>query len=194
MRSRGTRDADDTPSAGAAARTTIYAGAVLRRTLPLTLLLVALLAGCGGGEDGPQTKEGFIVAADSVCRDLAGDLAQAGAANPQTPEQVAEANNVLADLYGRLVEGIGKVRLPDAGAPRRQAQAFVASVRTADPLVEQLRAVSKDFVTAASSKDRQATAAAGNEVRSALDAFRAARASSDRLAIGYGMSFCGNLG
>jgi hypothetical protein len=191
----GTHDADDTPSAGAAAPTTIYAGAVLRRALPLTLLLVALLAGCGGGDDtGPQTKEGFILAADGACQDLAGDLAEAGAANPQTPEQVAEANNVLADLYGRLVEGLGEVRLPDAGTPRRQAQAFVTSVRTADPLVERLRTASKDFVTAASSKDRQATAIAGNEVRRALDAFRAARANSDRLAIGYGMNVCGNLG
>jgi ribosomal protein S20 len=86
------------------------------------------------------------------------------------------------------------VRLPDTGAPRRQAQAFVASIRTADPLVERLRTASKDFVTAAQSKDRQATAVAGNEVRSALDAFRAARANSDRLAIGYGMNLCGNLG
>src|SRR3954451_5347217 len=152
------------------------------------MALIALLAGCGGSEDtGLQTKEGFIVAADGVCQDLASDLAAAGSANPLTPQQVAEANNVLADLYGKLVEGLAKVRLPDTGAPRRQAHAFVASVRTADPLVERLGRASKDFVTAAKTKDRQATAVAGNEVRSALAAFRAARANSDRLAIGYGM-------
>jgi hypothetical protein len=191
----GTHDAGAAPSPGAAAAATIYAGAVLRRTLPLALALIALLAGCGGSEDkGPQTKEGFIVAADGVCQNLASDLAAAGSANPQTPQQVAEANTVLADLYGRLVDGLVKVRLPESGAPRRQAQAFVASVRTADPLVERLRTVSQDFVAAAETKDRQATATAGNEVRSALDAFRAARANSDRLAIGYGMNLCGNLG
>jgi hypothetical protein len=195
VRVPATHDAGDAPAPGAAAAATIYAGAVLRRTLPLALLLIALLVGCGGSEDtGPQTKEGFIAAADGVCQDLAGDLAAAGSANPLTPQQVAEANDVLADLYGKLVAGLVKVRLPETGAPRRQAQAFVASVRTADPLVERLRTASKDFVTAAKTKDRQATAVAGNEVRSALDAFRAARANSDRLAIGYGMNFCGNLG
>lgn len=191
----GTHDGDGAPSPGAAAAATIYAGAVLRRTLPLAVLLIVLLAGCGGAEDtGPQTKEGFILAADEVCQNLAGDLAAAGSANPQTPQQIADANNVLADLYGKLVAGLAKVRLPDTGAPRRQAQAFVASIRTADPLVERLRTASKDFVTAAQSNDRQATATAGNAVRSALDAFRAARANSDRLAIGYGLNLCGNLG
>jgi phage tail protein X len=195
VRVPGTHDAGDAPAPGAIAAATIYAGAVLRRTLPLALALIALLAGCGGSEDtGPQTKEGFILAADGVCQNLSSDLAAAGSTNPQTPQQVADANNVLADLYGKLVEGLVKVRLPDTGAPRRQAQAFVASVRTADPPVERLRTASKDFVTAAKTKDRQATATAGNEVRSALDAFRAARANSDRLAIGYGMNVCGNLG
>jgi hypothetical protein len=167
---------------------------VLRRTLPIALLATALLAGCGGGDTGPQTKEGFISAADGVCENVQSDIQRAGAADPQTPQQVAEANKVLADLYGKLADDLAKVRLPEAGTARRQAQMFVASVRTADPLVEKLRAASKDFVTAAESQDRQAAATAGNEVRSALDAFRAARATSDRLALQYGLNICGNLG
>jgi hypothetical protein len=167
---------------------------VLRRTLPIVMLVTALLAGCGGGDSGPQTKEGFISAADGVCENVQGDIQRAGAANPQTPQQVADANNVLADLYGKLADDIAKVRLPATGTARRQAQTFVASIRGADPLVEKLRAASKDFVTAAESKDARAAATAGNEVRSALDAFRAARATSDRLALRYGMNICGNLG
>lgn len=167
---------------------------MLRRTLPIAVLATALLAGCGGGDTGPQTKEGFISAADGVCENVQSDIQRAGAANPQTPQQVADANNVLADLYGKLADDIAKVRLPEAGAARRQAQTFVASIRSADPLVEKLRAASKDFVTAADSKDARATATAGTEVRSALDAFRSARATSDRLALGYGMNICGNLG
>ena len=167
---------------------------MLRRTLPIAVFVTALLAGCGGGDTGPQTKEGFISAADGVCENVQSDIQRAGAANPQTPQQVADANNVLADLYGKLAGDIAKVRLPEAGTARRQAQAFVSSIRSADPLVEKLRAASKDFVGAADSKDARATAAAGNEVRSALDAFRSARATSDRLALRYGMNICGNLG
>lgn len=166
---------------------------MLRLTLPIALLVTALLAGCGG-DTGPQTKEGFISAADGVCVKAQSDIQRAGSADPQTPQQVAEANNVLADLYGKLADDLAKVRLPEAGTARRQAQTFVASVRSADPLVERLRAASKDFVAAADSKDPQATAVAGNEVRSALDAFRSARATSDRLALRYGLNICGNLG
>jgi hypothetical protein len=166
---------------------------VPRRTLPTVLLVSALLAGCGDGS-GPQTKEGFISAADGVCEKVQSDIQRAGSAEPQTPAQVAEANDTLADLYDRLADDLGRVPLPEAGAARRQAQAFIASVRAADPLVEKLRAASKGFVTAARAQDRQAAAAAGNEVRGALDAFRAARARSDRLALQYGLNICGNLG
>lgn len=166
---------------------------MLRLTLAFALLVTALLAGCGG-DTGPQTKEGFISAADGVCVKVQSDIQRAGSANPQTPQQVAEANDVLADLYGKLADDLAKVRLPEAGTARRQAQAFVASIRSADPLVEKLRAASKDFVTAADSKDPQAAAVAGNAVRSALDAFRSARATSDRLALRYGLNICGNLG
>jgi hypothetical protein len=167
---------------------------VLRRTLPIILLVTVLLAGCGGDDTGPQTKEGFISAADGVCENVQSDIQRAGAANPRTPQQVADANNVLADLYGKLADDLAKVRLPESGTARREAQTFIASVRRAGPLVEKLRAASKDFATAADSKDRQAAVAAGNEVRSALDAFRAARATSDRLALEYGLNICGNLG
>jgi hypothetical protein len=167
---------------------------VPRRTLPIAVLVTALLAGCGGGDTGPQTKEGFISAADGVCVKVQSDIQRAGSADPRTPQQVADANNVLADLYGKLADDLAKLRPPETGTARRQAQTFIASVRSADPLVEKLRAASKDFVTAADSKDAQATATAGNEVRSALDAFRAARATSDRLALRYGLSICGNLG
>ncbi|MGH2899648.1 MAG: hypothetical protein ACRDMZ_13325 [Solirubrobacteraceae bacterium] len=109
------------------------------------LLLVALLAGCGGGDDGPQTKQGFILAADGVCSDVSTELANAGALDPETPKEIAEANVVLADIYGRLARGIADVELPPSGAARRDARAFVRSITAADPLVERLRAVSSAF-------------------------------------------------
>jgi hypothetical protein len=166
---------------------------VLRRIVPAALLAAVLLAGCGG-DDRPQTKEGFISAADGVCADASTDLANAGAANPQTPADIAKANAVLADIYGKLTDGISDVTLPASGPARRQAQMFVSAVKAADPPVEDLRSAAKRFEAAAKKQDKRAITAAGGAVRSALDAFRAARAQADRRAIAYGLQVCGNLG
>ena len=167
---------------------------MLRRTLPIALLVLALLAGCGGSDDPPQTKAGFIADADGVCESLAGEFEQAGAQQPTTPQEVAQANDVLADLYGRLADRLDDVRLPARDPARRQAQQYVASVRRAVPLLENLRAASARFVEAAREDDARALATSGNEVRRALDTFRAAQAASDRRAIGLGLNLCGNLG
>jgi hypothetical protein len=166
----------------------------MRRSLTALVLAAALLAGCGGGDDAPQTKEGFISAADSVCEDLFSQFAQASSGQPTTPQDVADANNELADTYEELADRLDEVPLPDTGAARTQAQAFVSSVRAAEPRLVELRAASKRFVDAAEAENRAAITKAGNDVRAALDAFRSARADSDRLAIEYGLNFCGNLG
>lgn len=165
-----------------------------RRPLTAVLLAAALIAGCGGDDRAPQTKEGFISAADGVCEDLFSDFAQATSGEPDTAREVAEANAELADLYERLAERLGEVPLPEAGTARTQARAFVASVRNTEPLLDDLRRASARFVRAAEAEDSEAATRAGNDVRAALDAFRAARANSDRLAIEYGLNFCGNLG
>jgi len=167
----------------------------LRRlaVLPVLLaLVVALLAGCGG-DDGPQTKEGFISEADGLCQSLAGEVESSGSQQPGTPQEVADANHVLADLYEKLSDRLGKVRLPDEGAARTGAQAYVTSVTKTKPLLERLRSSADGFVEAAKGNDRQALSVAANTVRSSLDAFRAARAQSDSLAVSYGLNLCGNL-
>src|SRR5687767_7937700 len=145
--------------------------------LALLLVLVAglgLLAGCGG-DDGPQTKEGFISEADGVCEEFLDEFAEAGADDPTTAREVADANRVLADTYERFSERIAEVRLPTAGAARTQAQAYVNSVRRAEPLLERLRSTADDFLEASRGRDTRALTVAGNNLRSALDAFRANR-------------------
>jgi hypothetical protein len=164
------------------------------RTPTAILLVTVLLAGCGGDDGGPQTKEGFIAAADLVCQDLFSEFAAARSGEPTTPQAVADANNELADTYDELAERLSDVPLPDDGAARRGAQAFVSSVRSVQPLLDDLREASQRFVDAAKASDRPALAKAGNDVRGGLDAFRSARARSDQLAISYGLNFCGNLG
>ena len=153
---------------------------------------LALLSGCGG-DDGPQTKEGFILDADGVCESFLGKFEEAGSRNPGTAKEIAEANRVLADTYERFSERMAQVQLPDSGAARTQAQAYVQSVRSSGPLLDRLRATADDFLQAAGGRDRQALTEAGNDLRIALDAFRANRAQSDRLAVDYGLNLCGNL-
>ena len=164
-------------------------------TLALVLVLAAgpvLLNGCGG-DDGPQTKEGFILDADGVCESFVDEFEDAGAKNPGTAKEVAEANKVLADLYERFSERMVKVRLPDAGSARTQAQAYVDSVRRSQPTLKRVRSASDEFLEAAEGTDARALSNAGNDLRSALDAFRATRSASDRLAVAYGLNLCGNL-
>ena len=166
----------------------------LRRiaVLPALLLALALIAGCGG-DDGPQTKEGFISEADGVCQSLAGEFESSGSQQPGTAKEVRDANHVLADLYEKLSDRLGEVRLPDKGAARTDAEAYIASVKRGEPLVKRVRSTADGFYEAAKGSDRQALAIAGTALRSALDAFRAARAESDTLAVSYGLNLCGNL-
>ena len=152
---------------------------------------LALLSGCGG-DSGPQTKEGFILDADGVCESFLTEFEDAGSGNPGTAQEVAEANKVLADVYGRFSDVMRQVRLPD-GAGRTQAQAYVGSVRASEPLLERLRSTADAFLEAARGTDRQALTVAGNDLRAALDGFRATRARSDTLAVDYGLNLCGNL-
>ena len=165
----------------------------------LALLVVVLLElglvalSCCGGDDTPQTKEGFILEADGVCEEFLDEFADAGSQNPGTPKQVADANKVLADLYERFSERSSDVRLPAAGEARTQAQAYVDSVRRSEPLLDRLRAASDEFLQAAGGNNARALSAAGNNLRQALDAFRASRSASDRLAVEYGLNLCGNL-
>ena len=167
----------------------------LRNLAALLLVLVAgfaLLSGCGG-DDGPQTKEGFILDADGVCEDFLGEFADAGADNPGTAKEVADANKVLADLYERFSKRMTELRLPDAGPNRTGAEAYVNSVRRSKPLLDGLRSTADDFLDAAEGSDARELSTAGNNLRGALDRFRASRAQSDTLAVSYGLNLCGNL-
>ena len=66
-------------------------------------------------------------------------------------------------------------------------------MRRSEPLLDRLRAAADAFLEAAKSERRAELARAGNALRVALDAFRAARATSDGLAVEYGLNLCGNL-
>jgi hypothetical protein len=166
----------------------------VRGPTPLAaLLLVAalLVSGCGGG--GPQTQEQFVDDADAVCESLAERFATAGETDPRTPQEIARSNRVLAELYGDLRSKLEEIELPE-GDGRAGARAYVDAVRQTDAPLQRLQAASGALVAAAGGRDPRALTQAGNDVRSALDAFRGAAAVADRLAIDYGFNVCGNIG
>ena len=164
----------------------------MSRAIAAALVVAALLAGCGGGDE-PRTvtKERYVAEGDNVCAGLSDRFARAGATDPETPLQIAESADVLADLYGELLDGLQDLRLPTDPADRRGAQAYVAATRRTDPLLERLRSSAQRFLAAAGATDSRELTQAGIGVRAALDAFRAAQAQADRRALDYGFNFCG---
>jgi hypothetical protein len=167
----------------------------VRAAIAAALLAAALLAGCGGGSDEPKTvsKELYIAEGDEVCAGLADRIRSAGAENPQTPKDITESANVLADLYGKLLEGLQDLKPPTVAADRRGATVYLAAVGRTSSLLGQLRTSAKDFEEAAKGTDERKVAETGNEVRRALDAFRASQAQANQRALAYGYQLCGNL-
>jgi hypothetical protein len=161
------------------------------------LTAAVLLAGCGGGggSDTPKvvTKDLYIAQADEVCAGLSERFNSAGASDPTTPKQIADSANVLADLYGDLAGSLKKLKLPTRNADRVGAQLYLTSVGDTNALLGQLRSSADSFVAAVAAKNRRKIESTGNDVRSALDEFRAAQAQANTRAIAYGFNLCGNL-
>lgn len=166
----------------------------MSRATAAAVVVAVLLAGCGGsGEPKNVTKERYVVEGDNVCAGLGDRFARAGATGPRTAQQIAASADVLADLYGELLNGLRDVRLPTDPADRRGAEAYVAAVRRTDPLLARLRSSARRFVAAARGTDTRELTQAGIAVRAALDAFRAAQAKAGQRALEYGFNYCGNL-
>jgi hypothetical protein len=166
----------------------------MSRTIGAALLAAVVLAGCGGSNE-PRTmsKARYVAEGDSVCAQLTDRFARAGATDPQTPQQTAQAAGVLADLYGELRQGLQAIKLPADRAERSGAAAYVAAVDRTDATLASLRASAERFVAAADAGEPPELTQAGNAVRAALDTFRAAQAQADRRALDYGFDYCGNL-
>ena len=168
----------------------------MTRLLAAVLVAAALaVAGCGGGSNEPKTvsKDLYNAESDQVCSTLAERIRSAGSNDPQSPQDITKSANVLADLYGDLENKLEDLKLPTAVADRRGAAAYVQAVSRTGALLAQLRTSAKSLEDAAKAKDATKVAAAGNAVRAALDAFRAAQAQANQKALAYGYNLCGNL-
>gem|GEM_PF-1528846 len=170
----------------------------MRRAVAAALVAAALLAGCGGasgGEPAIATKDDYIAAGDEVCAGLITRFNDAGATDPKTAKDIVESADVLSDLYGDLLDGLGGLKLPQGAAARKGATDYVTAIKRTSALLGPLRTSAKAFeqATDARKKDPAAIAQSGNDVRKALDAFRASQAQANQRALEYGFNLCGNL-
>lgn len=166
----------------------------MTRAIAAAIVAAAVLAGCGGSDEPKITsKDDYIAAGDKVCSSLGDRFATAGAADPQTPKEIVESADVLADLYGDLINGLQDIKLPVSPADSRGALAYVNAVRRTRPALVTLRASAQRLQDAVGAKDQRKVAAAGNDVRKALDDFRLAQSQGNERARDYGYVLCGNL-
>jgi hypothetical protein len=167
----------------------------VRRATAAALAAAVLLAGCGGGGDEPKvvSKDLYIANGDDVCASLTARFEDAGSSNPNTPKEIVDSANVLADLYGDLLKKLKDLKLPSRPAARIGAEQYVTAIGRTDALLAGLQSSAKSFEDAVDRKDQRKVGTTGNDVRSALDAFRAAQAGANQRAIAYGFNLCGNL-
>lgn len=166
----------------------------MRRLIAAGLAAAGLLAGCGGGDE-PKTvtKDSYIAKADKVCADLSQRFSDAGGEDPQTPKDIVDSAGVLANLYDDLHKRLQDVKLPAGGAARAGAASYVEQVGTTQQLADQLRSSAQRLQDAVDTKDKSKITVAGTDVRTALDAFRAAQIQASRSGTAYGFTVCGSL-
>jgi hypothetical protein len=166
----------------------------VRRALAAALAAAALIAGCGGS-DAPKiaSKADFIAAGDSVCASLSARFESAGKANPKTAQEIADSAGVLASVYGDLHKRLVAIALPPKAGDRPGAKAYVDAVGATGPPLAALGASTKRLLAAADAKDNRKAAIAGQDVRKALDDFRAAQQQANASARGYGFNICSSL-
>ncbi len=143
-----------------------------RRAWLLLLSVIALLAGCGGGSDSPEStptttaattavsKAQLIEQGDAICAEVNAAVGTVGASSAETSAPATQA----AGLYSGMVAS-----LKNLGAPQ-EAEGYPEFVAAADAL-----ATAEDEVKlAAEREDQTALIAAESKASSALPSFQAA--------------------
>ena len=81
----------------------------MRRAVVLVLLLV--VAGCGGDDDGPLSQEDFERQGNAICADLNRDLADLG--QPQSPDEFVEQLETGQDRLREALRELEKLEPPE---------------------------------------------------------------------------------
>jgi hypothetical protein len=158
----------------------------VRPRLSSILAAMIVLAGCGGGQDGPKikSKADFIAAADRICveRDARGNkLAR------ERGSDVGRLSGELADAYAAAIAKIEALDLPP-GAARAGAAKYVKSVAAMRRPVQRMKLAAQKFAAAGSVAEIRK---AGAQLQSNVNTVQAISDLADQNARTYGMKSCG---
>jgi hypothetical protein len=159
---------------------------VRRPQLGAALVVVAVLAGCGGTKDGSKvaSKADFIAAADKICIERDARSKQL-AREPNS--NVGRLSGELADAYATAIAKVEALDLPP-GAARPGAAKYVKSVTDMRRPVQRMKAAATTFAAATSVSQIKA---AGAELQRNVNTVQAISDLADQNARTYGMKSCG---
>ncbi len=158
-----------------------------RLLLPLAVVALVVLSGCGGGDGKIGSKAAYVAAGDKVCADRdkrSVKLAQTSNGN------VADVTRGLAAIYSDTIAKLKAIPLPP-GSARAGAQEFVTAVSSMSKPVERMNASADDVEAAVKSKKTLTIKDSVTQLQSNVNTVQAIGDSTDQKARNYGFKVCG---
>lgn len=161
----------------------------MRRSLfALGAIVVLGWVGCGGGDD---PKQDFITKADAICADLQPESKALDKSDPKTPKDFVKYARRGQKLRDDAVARLDSVPLPSNEEDRKGAEAYIAQVKKASPLVDQLTDGALALQQAVVAKDRDQLQQVNAQLQRTSQEIRNAGKRVSKLTQDYGLKKCG---
>jgi hypothetical protein len=141
----------------------------------VALAVGVLVAGCGGGGGGGRlTKEGYIAAADAICKEASDKIDALG--DPQTAEEVAQLADQVVEISEDQLAQLRALQPPEADE---------ATINEAYDLIEQQIDIARQVGDAARANDPA-------KIQELVQEGQQINERADQIAVDYGLKECGS--